>query len=1250
MDKKDDESQENRYEGKLFSKRPVSPDAGTVKLTFRYAVTFGPAIVLGYWLWMQKLTISQILLASALAALMGAVAFGFDFFGWHVVGMGFWRRAVPDLRRTEYFAWAKRPDILGIRSSNGRRLILKKFFKVTALPTNLRGNFSMFVKQLASARASFSFQIVHAPAIVQEGVVESALPKGVRPRDWREFEVEKDAEWSIPRDHEEKWTTSVLFSTSVTARGYLHTKFGIRDLWKRVDANAASLEAAFVANYHHAKLEPVVGPDLAHAAQGLFPGPVAQSPKAFKTHLRPADLVKAGPAFLWLYLVWNLTITYLPEFLAWIIISSVAFFTIIGLIPALWPVASGAGDAVYYNPWGKQRFYCLRRYARTARGILCLREGTRRASTAGMAVFGHIALQGYADPTKWFRSVLASKVPILYQWEATPVSFESFRSIAKKDFASEHVAERAEEETVPDQETFLSYYGGFWLANGMIGTRYDYDLPDLLSPEIFIAPRKACTQQLRDLCSVTLNSFRDCGLVRLRAQLMRAGVSIMSAHAIHGWESGSGICQFLIAGSTFAPYVQLMPDLKRGLETCIPAEFNTPTNLDNYVILGNGLNTEILKEEGPAGLSEQCMASPVVVIGGSPHERAAVIQKVALELLSRGEGGIALDSTGAWTGLARATKLSGLWQKVTIQVAGQDFWADPFALAKVTPGFADALCDAFTLIFAWNDTQREFLYEAIYKVEEGSLELNAVVHALEMVLAERAKFSGDPVLSVMNTLVAGKNSLFFRSGAANFPAGTWARSNNLVILDFSPLPEPQQSVARIEVYLYFAFLAKTGNLSTRIYLDDAEQVVTAVKHMNLHLERFAQHFTLGNLPIVAGLGRPASTFPSFLELFDAAVCLQVRNKRDLHAIADIMAMDDKAEGGMYSEQRKSSYQIEFVQQLRPGWAVVKRSDRPEPFPIVLHLEEVARLPPVLPGDARVESAPVIASPGASDGTPAKGRTTTLIEHDLGPLAGLAAEVLDFLQAAASAQDLNGGPVSHKLLADQLLYKLQPAQFKFKMSQKAAMDVRNRLLDTLAAADYLRATYRKTPGGGETGATCYDITPKYLEAQEDALRNGSPTLKGKVAKQGGRLAGVSFTEPTPEAGPEPGAPMPQVTPGALDESFAKMLLPGLAAARVALLAGKLDDAAAKAELAWIRFLARALGRSPEDVVDFDVDSVVRMLATFPEWPFDPEESRVLWDAFKPGTWQALDVASLNQKISELTAFHEAYQLRGAGLGK
>lgn len=109
---------------------------------------------------------------------------------------------------------------------------------------------------------------------------------------------------------------------------------------------------------------------------------------------------------------------------------------------------------------------------------------------------------------------------------------------------------------------------------------------------------------------------------------------------------------------------------------------------------------------------------------------------------------------------------------------------------------------------------------------------------------------------------------------------------------------------------------------------------------------------------------------------------------------------------------------------------------------------------------------------------------------------------------------------------------------------------------------------------------------------------------------------------------------------MDKVFAATLLPGLAAARIAFLAGKLEDAAAKTELVWARFLARALGRNPEDIVDLDADALVRTLGTFPEWPFDPEESRVLWEAFKPGAWQALDAAALDQKINELTAFHES----------
>ncbi len=60
------------------------------------------------------------------------------------------------------------------------------------------------------------------------------------------------------------------------------------------------------------------------------------------------------------------------------------------------------------------------------------------------------------------------------------------------------------------------------------------------------------------------------------------------------------------------------------------------------------------------------------------------------------------------------------------------------------------------------------------------------------------------------------------------------------------------------MYLYLALTTRAGGLSTRVYFDDLEQVARLVLHANLHVERLAQHFTLGNLPVVAGITRPCA--------------------------------------------------------------------------------------------------------------------------------------------------------------------------------------------------------------------------------------------------------------------------------------------------------------------------------------------------------------------------------------------------------
>ncbi len=61
MDKNEEGTQELKYEGQLFTKRPEVPDASKGKLFLRLMITFGPAIALGYWFWMHQMAIVQII-------------------------------------------------------------------------------------------------------------------------------------------------------------------------------------------------------------------------------------------------------------------------------------------------------------------------------------------------------------------------------------------------------------------------------------------------------------------------------------------------------------------------------------------------------------------------------------------------------------------------------------------------------------------------------------------------------------------------------------------------------------------------------------------------------------------------------------------------------------------------------------------------------------------------------------------------------------------------------------------------------------------------------------------------------------------------------------------------------------------------------------------------------------------------------------------------------------------------------------
>src|SRR4030042_1946977 len=80
-------AQEHKYEGQLFTERPVIPDARAAKFFLRVAVTFGSTILLVNWLWVKGVKVLHLVGIYIIKALAGAFAFGHGFFGFRINGV-----------------------------------------------------------------------------------------------------------------------------------------------------------------------------------------------------------------------------------------------------------------------------------------------------------------------------------------------------------------------------------------------------------------------------------------------------------------------------------------------------------------------------------------------------------------------------------------------------------------------------------------------------------------------------------------------------------------------------------------------------------------------------------------------------------------------------------------------------------------------------------------------------------------------------------------------------------------------------------------------------------------------------------------------------------------------------------------------------------------------------------------------------------------------------------------------------------
>ena len=156
--------------------------------------------------------------------------------------------------------------------------------------------------------------------------------------------------------------------------------------------------------------------------------------------------------------------------------------------------------------------------------------------------------------------------------------------------------------------------------------------------------------------------------------------------------------------------VSVVDELKKGVETKIAAEFNTPLHMQNYITIGNTINTEYLEEEAPVGLTLEQVKN-LLVMNGSRQDRANCIEKIVSEMVMAEIPSIIFDFSGKTSRLITYFKGSRFENNFLCFKLGSSFNINlthsGIPYDKNNIGYLNYLFDAYAIAFKEDSRKAE---------------------------------------------------------------------------------------------------------------------------------------------------------------------------------------------------------------------------------------------------------------------------------------------------------------------------------------------------------------------------------------------------------------------------------------------------------------------------------------------------------------------------------------------------------------
>ncbi|KKK84087.1 hypothetical protein LCGC14_2786880, partial [marine sediment metagenome] len=296
---------------------------------------------------------------------------------------------------------------------------------------------------------------------------------------------------------------------------------------------------------------------------------------------------------------------------------------------------------------------------------------------------------------------------------------------------------------------------------------------------------------------------------------------------------GSHLNYIMLQGTTLLPFTEVPGVLKKGIETTIPAEFNTPLYLENSIVIGKTINTEVWEGEVNVGFTPQQLKN-LLITNGIHNKRVLTAMKVVTELIEDNNPSIIFDFDGSWSKIINYFKGTLFVEEILYFKLGSAFTIDPLISdipydANNTE-YLEYMFDAFGLAFKKDQRTIDIFRNTIRENPEMDLP------SVQLELQTQNKWERNPIsnslLSLFSDFTTQDLNYFKKVGVKEKVfAYDFVTNAKTVIIDLSLLREANKKI-------FFSFLILSKIIHYIKSSDDYVVKNIIVPHVDIFFETY----------------------------------------------------------------------------------------------------------------------------------------------------------------------------------------------------------------------------------------------------------------------------------------------------------------------------------------------------------------------------------------------------------------------------